>query len=222
MELITIAARPRSETGSHAVTRLRRQGKVPGVVYGHQFGEPLPIVIEARDLRTALTGHNINSVFTLQIEGRGATPVMVHERQVDVLSRHLLHIDLYAVNLNVAVEANVPIVVAGSAPGVKEGGVLDVVLREIAVEALPGSIPERVEVDVSTLAIGDNIHVRDLTVPQGVRIVQEADEIVLSVLVPSKAEEEVPAAVAPEMLQPELVGEKKPAEEEAEAEAEEE
>ena len=217
MEQITIAAKPRTETGSHAVNRLRREGKVPGVVYGHQFGDALPISVEARDLRSALSGHNINSVFTLQIEGRGATPVMVHERQIDVLNHHLLHIDLYVVNLQEEVEANVPVVVVGSAPGVKEGGVLDLVLREIAVEALPGSIPEHIEVDVSQLAIGDNIHVRELTAPPGVKIVEEPEEIVLSVLVPSKAEEEVPAAAAPELLQPELVGEK-PSEEEAPAE----
>jgi large subunit ribosomal protein L25 len=216
MEQITIAAKPRSETGTHAVSRLRREGKVPGVVYGHDFGDPLPIVIEGRDLRSALAGHNINSVFTLQIEGRGATPVMVHERQHDVLSHHLVHIDLYAVNLNETVEANVPIVALGNAPGVKEGGVLDLVLREIAVEALPGTIPEQIEVDVSNLNIGDNIHVRELVAPQGVKIIEDADEIVLSVLAPSKAEEEVPVAATTEMVQPELVGEKKPEEEEVE------
>ena len=94
METISIAAKPRSQTGSHAVNKLRNDGKVPGVVYGHQFSDPLPIVIEARDLRSALSGHNINSVFTLEIEGRGATPVMVHERQHDIISHHLIHIDL--------------------------------------------------------------------------------------------------------------------------------
>jgi large subunit ribosomal protein L25 len=213
MDTITIAAKPRSETGSHAVSRLRRDGKVPGVVYGHQFASPLPIVIESRDLRSALSGHNINSVFTLEIEGRGATPVMIHERQLDVVSHHLLHIDLYAVNLTEAVEANVTVVAVGNAPGVKEGGVLDIVLREIAVEALPGSIPEQIEVDVSELNIGDNIHVRDLKVPEGVTIVEDENDIVLSVLAPSKAEEEVPVAAVAELAQPELVGEKKPEEE---------
>jgi large subunit ribosomal protein L25 len=213
MEQITIAAKPRSQTGTHAVNKLRREGKVPGVVYGHQFTDPLPIVIEGRDLRSALTGHNINSVFTLQIEGRGATPVMVHERQLDIISHHLLHIDLYAVDLAQAVEANVPVVAVGNAPGVKEGGVLDLVLREIAVEALPGSIPGQIEVDVSELNIGDNIHVRELRVPEGVKIVEDADDIVLSVLAPQKAEEEVVAAPVAELAQPELIGEKKPEEE---------
>ncbi|HME82551.1 MAG TPA: 50S ribosomal protein L25 [Candidatus Eremiobacteraceae bacterium] len=216
METITIAAKPRSQTGSHAVQRLRREGKVPGVVYGHQFNDPLPIVIEGRDLRSALTGHNINSVFNLEIEGRGATPVMVHERQHDIISHHLIHIDLYAVDLAEAVEANVPVVARGNSPGVKEGGVLDIVLREIAVEALPGSIPEQIEVDISSLNIGDNVHVRDLQVPESVKIVEDGDEIVLSVLAPQKAEEEVPAVAATELAQPELVGEKKPAEEEPE------
>lgn len=216
METITITAKPRPQTGSHEVNKLRHEGKVPGVVYGHQFGDPLPIVIEAKDLRNALAGHNINSVFTLEIEGRGATPVMVHERQHDILSHHLIHIDLYAVNLSEAVEADVPIVAVGHAPGVKEGGVLDIVLREITVEALPGAIPEQIEVDVSALNIGDNIHVRDLRAPQSVKIVQDEDEIVLSVLAPQKAEEEAPAAAAAEMAQPELIGEKPAAEEESE------
>ena len=216
METITITAKPRSQTGSHAVNKLRHDGKVPGVVYGHQFSDPLPIVIEAKDLRNALAGHNINSVFTLEIEGRGATPVMVHERQHDILSHHLIHIDLYAVNLSEAVEADVPIVAVGHAPGVKEGGVLDIVLREITVEALPGAIPEQIEVDVSALNIGDNIHVRDLRAPAGVKIVQDEDEIVLSVLAPQKAEEEAPAAAAAELAQPELIGEKPAAEEESE------
>lgn len=216
METITITAKPRSQTGSHAVNKLRHDGKVPGVVYGHQFSDPLPIVIEAKDLRSALTGHNINSVFTLEIEGRGPTPVMVHERQQDILSHHLIHIDLYAVNLREAVEADVPVVAIGHAPGVKEGGVLDIVLREITVEALPGAIPEQIEVDVSALNIGDNIHVRDLRAPDGVKIVQDEDEIVLSVLAPQKAEEEAPAAAATELAQPELIGEKPAAEEEPE------
>lgn len=216
METITITAKPRSQTGTHAVNKLRNEGKVPGVVYGHQFNDPLPISIEARDLRSALAGHNINSVFTLEIEGRGATPVMVHERQHDVIDHRLIHIDLYAVDLSEDVEANVPVVVVGAAPGVKEGGVLDLVMREIAVEALPGSIPEHIEVDVSNLNIGDNIHMRELTVPAGVKIVEDADEIVLSVLAPQKAEEEVPVAAVTELAQPELVGEKKPDEEEVE------
>ena len=216
METITITAKPRSQTGTHAVNKLRNEGKVPGVVYGHQFSDPLPIIIEGKDLRNALAGHNINSVFTLEIEGRGASPVMVHERQHDILSHHLIHIDLYAVNLAEAVEADVLIVAVGHAPGVKEGGVLDIVLREITVEALPGAIPEQIEVDVSALNIGDNIHVRDLRAPQGVKIIQDEDEIVLSVLAPQKAEEEAPAAAAADMAQPELIGEKPAAEEETE------
>jgi large subunit ribosomal protein L25 len=214
METITITAKPRSQTGTHAVNKLRNEGKVPGVVYGHQFSDPVPVIFDAKDLRLALAGHNINSVFTLEIEGHRPTPVMVHERQHDVISHHLIHLDLYAVNLNEAVEANVSIVMVGSAPGVKEGGVLDIVLREIAVEALPGSIPDHIDVDVSALGIGDNVHVRDLTVPAGVKIVEDPDDIVLSVLAPQKAEEEVPAVVGAELAQPELIGEKKPAEEE--------
>jgi large subunit ribosomal protein L25 len=219
MAQTTIAAKPRKETGTHAVDKLRREGKIPGVVYGHQFGDPLPIVIEARDLRSALQGQNVNAVFTLEIEGRGSTPVMVHERQLDVVTKHLVHVDLHAINLNEEVEADVALVMVGAAPGVKEGGVLDLVLRTIAVEALPSDIPDHIDVDVSAMSIGDTIHVRDLPVPAGVKVMDEADEIVCTLLPPQKVEEEVPVAAAAEIVEPELIGEKKPEEAEPEAEA---
>ena len=219
MAQTTIAAKPRKETGTHAVDKLRREGKIPGVVYGHQFGDPLPIVIEARDLRSALQGQNVNAVFTLEIEGRGSTPVMVHERQLDVVTKHLIHVDLHAINLNEEVEADVALVMVGAAPGVKEGGVLDLVLRTIAVEALPSDIPDHIDVDVSAMSIGDTIHVRDLPVPAGVKVMDEADEIVCTLLPPQKVEEEVPVAAAAEIVEPELIGEKKPEEAEPEAEA---
>jgi large subunit ribosomal protein L25 len=217
VEQVKLAAKPRTEIGGRSVKRLRRQGQIPAVVYGREFGEPLAVSIATRDLRNALQGHGIHSVFNLEIEGRGSTPVLVQDRQVDVVSRQLLHMDLHAINLNEEVESTVNLVITGSAPGVKEGGILDIVLREIGVKCLPANIPENITVDVSNLQIGDSIHLRDLTAPEGVTLLGDADDMVASLLPPSKAEEEV---VAPEAAavaaEPELIGAKKPEEEAAE------
>lgn len=213
MDQITLAARPREAKGTRAVKKLREAGKIPAVVYGREFGEPLALEIEVKDLRAALTGHSVNAVINLHVEGRRPLPVMVHERQTDVLSKHVTHIDLHAINLREEVEAQVALVTVGSAPGVKEGGVLDFVVREIAVKALPGEIPGQLEVDISELKIGDTIHVRDIKAPANVKVVEDLDEIVVSMLPPPKVEEVAPPTeeVA---VEPELVGAPKPAEEE--------
>lgn len=213
MEQISLVAKPRSITGTRAVKRLRAAGKVPAIVYGREFGEPLALEIEAKDLRAALTGHSVNAVIQLHIDGRRPLPVMVHERQFDVLSKHVIHLDLHAINLREEVEAEVALVAVGSAPGVKEGGVIDFVMREIAVKALPGEIPEHIEVDVSALQIGDAIHVRDIAAPATVKIIDNPDEIVLSLLPPPKVEEVAPPAEEIP-AEPELIGAEKPAEEE--------
>jgi large subunit ribosomal protein L25 len=213
MEQITLTAKPRTAIGTKSVKRLREEGKVPGIVYGRAFGEAVAIVIEAKDLRAALS-HGAHSVINLEIDGRSATPVLLHERQLDPITKHLLHVDLHAVDLNEEVETMVRIVAVGTAAGVKEGGILDIVTREVTVAALPGSIPDHIEVDVRDLNITDAIHIRELPVIEGVRYVDEPDDVVIAVLPPSKVEEVAPVAVVgePVVAEPELIG-KKPVEE---------
>jgi large subunit ribosomal protein L25 len=213
METVNLTAKPRTETGTRAVKRLRAEGKIPGVVYGREFGDALPIVIDARELRTALAGHSVHSIVNLTIEGHGTTSVLVHDRQLDIVSKHLVHLDLHAVNLNEEVDAMVNIVAVGTAAGVKNGGILDLVARQIDVRALPANIPDHIEIDVRDLEIGDAIHIRDLKAPEGVQIVADPDEIVATVLPPSKAEEAPVAAAAAVPVEPELIGAKKPEEE---------
>jgi large subunit ribosomal protein L25 len=217
METVNLTAKPRTETGTRAVKRLRAEGKIPAVVYGREFGDSLPIVIDARELRAALTGHSVHSIVNLTIEGRGTTPVLVHERQLDVTTKHLVHLDLHAVNLNEEVDATVAVVALGTAAGVKNGGILDIASREIDVRALPSNIPDHIEIDVRELEIGQAVHVRDITAPEGVTIVSDPDDIVVSVLPPSKVEEPTVAeAAAAVPVEPELIGAKKPEEEAAE------
>jgi len=216
METVNLSAKPRTETGTRAVKRLRAEGKIPAVVYGREFGETLAVTIDARELRTAMTGHSSHSIVNLSIEGRGTTSVLLHDRQLDVETKKLVHLDLHAVNLNEEVDATVAIVTAGTAAGVKNGGILDVVAREIEVRALPANVPDHIEVDVRELEIGDAVHVRDISVPPGVTITSDLSAIIVSVLPPAKVEEPVApvAEVAP--AEPELIGAKKPEEEPAE------
>ena len=211
MEQSTVKAKPRIESGTRAAKELRRNGTVPGVVYGRDFGAPLPVSIDARDLRVALHGHGSSTVLNLEIEGRGSTPVIVQDRQHDVVTKRLIHVDLHAISLDEVVDARVPLVIVGAAPGVKEGGILDFVLREVAITALPTDIPDSIEVDVSSLNMFDTVHARDLKAPQGVTIDEDPNEIIVSILPPSKAEEVAPA-VAAVAAEPELIGEKKPEE----------
>ena len=215
MEQITLAIKPRAITGTRAISKLRRDGQIPGVVYGREFGQSLPVLIDARDLRTALAGQGINAILSLHIEGRkAAVPAMITERQIDPVTRRLLHVDLHAVNLREEIEARVPLVVVGAAPGVKEGGILDLVAREVTVKALPADIPQQIDVDVGALNIGDTLHVRDLVAPPKIKIVDGPEEIVVTLLPPAKIEEVAPAPAEEVPVEPELVGAEKPAEEE--------
>jgi large subunit ribosomal protein L25 len=218
MQQTTVKAKPRKAAGTRAVDALRAEGGIPGVVYGRTFGDPLPILVDAKDLRAALLGHGGSAVLNLEIEGRGSTPAIVQDRQLDVVTKRLIHIDLHAISLDEVVEAHVPLVLVGAAPGVKEGGILDFLLREVTIDALPTDIPDQIEIDISGLNMFDNIHARDIKAPSGVTITENPDEIVVSVLPPSKVEEVAATAVAEVPAEPELIGEKKPAAEEAEAE----
>jgi large subunit ribosomal protein L25 len=218
MQQSTVKAKPREAAGTPAVKKVRSAGGIPGVVYGRTFGDPLPIIVDAKDLRAALISHGGSAVLNLEIEGRGSTPAIVQDRQLDVVTKRLIHIDLHAISLDEVVEAHVPIVLVGAAPGVKEGGILDFVVREVTVESLPTDIPDSIEVDISALNMFDNVHVRDIKAPAGVKIVEDEGEIVVSILPPSKVEEVVATAVPEVPLEPELIGEKKPAAEEPEAE----
>src|SRR5215471_9663304 len=110
MQQTTVKAKPRQVDGTGAVKKVRAAGGIPGVVYGREFGAPLPVVVDAKDLRAALISHGGSAVLNLEIEGRGSTPVIVHDRQLDVVTKRLIHIDLHAIRLDEVVEASVPIV----------------------------------------------------------------------------------------------------------------
>ena len=188
-----LTAAPREREGSRANRRLRRQGFVPGVVYGGD-ADPVPFLVEARALRSALA--DAGAVIQLELDGE-RTPVVLKEQQRHPVSGVTMHIDMLRVDLTEKIAASVVVELVGAenAPGVKAGGVLEQVTREVNIEALPTEIPDVLEVDVSGAEIGDIIHLSALTPPPGVTLRDDPEETVLgSVLAPRMAEAETEEA----------------------------
>jgi large subunit ribosomal protein L25 len=173
----------REGSGSRAVRRLRRAGKVPGVVYGG--GEDaVAFEVGARDLRVALAGSG--AVLDLSIDGAEPTPAVLKEAQRDAVRGQTLHVDLVRVRLDRAIHATVPLELTGGedSPGVKSGGVLEQITHELNVEALPTSIPESIAHDVSTMEINDTIVLEAVVAPQGVKLLDEAELTIATLLPP--------------------------------------
>ena len=215
----TLKVSERDAFGTRATRRLRREGLVPGIVYG-QGGDARPFQIPARELRTILgTGQNL---FDLELDGAKAVPVVIKEQQHHPVRGDVMHLDCLEVRLDEEIQSEVPIELEGTdqAPGVREGGVLEHVGREVTVEALPTEVPELITVDVSQMEINDTINLSTVSPPSGVKfMVDEPEEFTIATLSPPRVEEEPEPEVEEEA---ELVGEGEEApegEEAAEGEA---
>jgi len=196
MAEIVINATNRADRGKNAARRLRRKGLVPGVVYGGK-GENLSVAVDPKALQRVLRSEaGRNAILKLSIADHGSTNAILKNWQVDPVKESFLHADFYRIAMDVAIRVTVPIQVMGEARGVKvDGGVLELVLREIEVECLPGDIPERIAVDVADLGINQSLRVSDVPVPAKVKVLQLADQVVVHV-VAVKEEEAAPAAAA--------------------------
>jgi large subunit ribosomal protein L25 len=179
----------RPERGTRATRRLRRQGLVPGVVYGGKDGDCNAFSVDARELRRVLIAGS--AVFDIEVDG-GARPVIVKDQQHHPVRDHIVHIDLLEVRLDEKIQTTVALEVTGveEAPGVKEGGVLEHVTRELNVMALPTDIPENVTVDVSHLEIAGTMHLAEVDAPEGVEFLDDPEEtIVATITAPTEVEE---------------------------------
>jgi large subunit ribosomal protein L25 len=200
----TLKVAPRAEFGSRSSRRLRGEGLVPGVVYSGG-SEAIPFQVAEREVRTII-GEGA-ALFDLEIDGGKAVPVVVKEQQLHPVRGSLQHIDLQEVKLDEAIQAEVAIELEGAetAPGVKGGGVLEHVTREITVEALPTDIPDRLVLDVSAMEINDTFQLSAVSAPEGVSFVaDDPEEITIVTLSPPRVEEEPEPEVEEEA---ELVGE---------------
>jgi large subunit ribosomal protein L25 len=193
----------RAADGSRAARRLRRSGRVPGVLYGGG-GESVGFDADARELRHALAG--AGAVLDLSLDGKKATPVVLKEAQRDPVRGETVHVDLLRVRLDEAIHAVVPLELTGAddAPGVKEGGVLEQITRELNVEALPTAIPESIVHAVGEMQIGETILLAALAIPEGVTLLDELEETVVATLSPPRLQSEAEEEIESET---ELVGE---------------
>ncbi len=183
-ESTTLKVAAREPEGSRSARRLRRAGNVPGVVYGG--GEdPVSFQVQARELRQALA-HG-GAVIDLEVEGAAATPVVVKELDRHPVSGYTTHIDMLRVRLDVKIQSTVVLELTGAedAPGVKEGGVLEHVTRELTIEALPNDIPDSIQHDVSAMVIGDTLTLAALAAPPDVVLLDDP-ETVIATLTPPK------------------------------------
>jgi large subunit ribosomal protein L25 len=217
-ERTTLTVQARERLGSRETRRLRKQGLVPGVLYGR--GKPVAICVEERELRRALTGAaGLHSILDVQIDGKGSTHASIlKDYQVDKVRGGVVHVDLQEVPLDQTITASVSVQLIGGehAPGVREGGVLSQPLRELQVEALPLEVPEHIDLDVSQMTTGDTLRVADVPVPEGVTLLDDPETVVATVTAPTRevvVEEELAEGEVPE-------GEAVPGEEAAEGGAE--
>jgi large subunit ribosomal protein L25 len=179
----------RAILGSAESRRLRKQGLIPGVLYGRE--QPIAISVTERELRHALTGAGgTHAVLDVVVDEGKAHSSVLKEYQQDPVRGYITHIDLQEVRLDQPIQASVSVTLVGESVGVKEGGILTQVTNTVNIEALPLEIPEHLELDVSALAIGDSARLSQIKVPEGVTLLDDPDETVLASVAMPRAEEE--------------------------------
>jgi len=227
MKTIELRAEVRNGVGKKAAKAVRREDKIPAILYGRGTN-PLPLAVGRKEFyRATHTKAGANALISIKVEGgksKRDTTCLIKEVQRDPVTDEIWHVDFAAVSLTEKIRVKVPLAVkdAGEALGVKEGGILDLVYHEIEVECLPTEIPEKFEASVKHLKIGDAIHLRELSIPPQVTPLLEADEVVIALHPPAKVEEVVAPTVAEGVAEPEVIerGKKEKPEEEAAAAAE--
>jgi large subunit ribosomal protein L25 len=210
----TISAQTREGRGKGAARTSRREGRIPGVLYGHGE-ESVPLSVDALELQKLVHTISIeNTIVDLDIGEGEPYKVLIRELQRHPFRDEFVHIDFFHVAMDEKIQVEIPIVLVGTPTGVKnKGGILDHQLRELEVFCLPGSIPEKVEIDVSDLDIGDSVHVSEIQLPD-VEILTESDRAVVAVLAPTVVEVEE-AAAEEAILEPEVIGRGKEEDEES-------
>ena len=209
-EQLSLEVSRREGTGKGLARRLRREGKVPAVVYG-AHKDSVAITVDRKSVSELVTRseHGVRSIFLLKMAGSDQQRhAMIKDIQIDPISRTMRHIDFVRVVMDEVVRVTIPIHPTGIAAGVKNsGGILDFQLRELHVECLPGQIPDAFEVDVTPLEIHQSLRISDLTIPEGVKLLDDLDRVVVSVTVPRAevvaeptAEEAAAAVAEPEVI----------------------
>ncbi len=201
----------RERAGSRPSSRLRRAGLVPGVLYG-RGKKPHAIAVPERTLRSVLAGpHGRHAILDVVLEGQKTSHASIlKDFQVDPIRGRITHFDLHEVRLDEVITAQVALELVGEAPGVRQGGVLSALVREVTVEALPLGVPDRLQLDLSGAEIGATLRVADLEAPDGVRILDDPDTVIATIAAPRAVEVEEAVEAAEEA--PEGAAEQPPGE----------
>lgn len=193
MEKASLTATSR-ELGKAKTNGLRVAGQIPAILYGREH-KPVTIAVDGKSIHKVLSSKaGLNILIDLDIEGKEKVMARVCDYQAHPLTREFTHIDFQIVDLKRKIEVEVPLHFEGKAPGIKEGGVMDIQRRTLDVKCLPTAIPEFIAVDISALNIGDNIHMNDLKLPEGVECPHDQNFVIVAVVPPAKEEEVVVAA----------------------------
>ena len=198
MDILNLEVERRTGKGKVAARRMRQAGQVPAVVYG--IHDPTPLTVNPKELERVLaTRAGTNVIIQLNVTGdaKGERPVLVKELQRDPMKGRILHADFLEIRMDRKIKVDVPIVLRGEAPGIKQGGVLSQLMRELEVECLPIAIPEDIPVDVSGVNLNGVLHVRDIVLPEGVDLMSDPEEPILTVAAPVEEEEKPAEEAAP-------------------------
>jgi large subunit ribosomal protein L25 len=212
MATASLSAETRTETGKGVARKLRAAGRVPGVVYGHAR-EPQALSLTTRELEKLLSQIATGSTVVELTLGGATTKTLIREVQRHPFKKQILHVDFQELVAGEKVTVEIPLVFVGTPEGVRlSGAILEQILHSIEVLVDPSSIPNHIDVDVTNLAMGHSLHVRELTLPAGLEVLSEEDATVCAVAAPRAAVEETPAEGVEAVAEPELI--RKPKEEE--------
>ena len=188
-----LAAELRSDKGSRPAGRLRREGRLPGVVYG-LGGESVAVTVNAHQLGTILSSKSgANTLITLQLDGQEQL-ALARQIQRDAVKGSLVHVDFVRVRADQTIQAEVRLDLQGEPEGLTQGGMLEQMMHTLTVEGKPGQLPNEIVHDVSALELGDQLHVRDLVIPAGIVVVTDSEELIATISIPRGLEAEEKAA----------------------------
>jgi large subunit ribosomal protein L25 len=190
MERVKIEVRAREGRGTKDAKALRADGHIPGVIYS-ATSDTEAIVLDARDLRHALSGAGMHAVFDVSIDGKKTRPVLIKEFQLDPVRDRVIHVDLHEIRLDQKINTSVVVHLEGHAEGVNMGGALSQPTHEVHVEALPADLVESITVDVSALEIGQSIRLSDVTAPSGISFTDDLEGTILATIAAPVSEEEL-------------------------------
>jgi large subunit ribosomal protein L25 len=219
MATIQLDSKKRTMTGKGSARKLRSMGRLPVILYGPETS-PIMLSLDYKQLQKNLKGKSAeNIIFDLKMDSNGKNQskrVMIKEIQKDPVTRDYLHVDFYEISMEKELEVDIPLYLVNTPIGVTEGGILEHIRRELKVSCMPKNLVEKIEIDVSGLAIGQSLHIEDIDLPSGLKTIEDGDLTIATVVAPTIEEEEVE-----EEVEVEEEGEEKVEEKEEEAESEE-